>query len=107
MEITAASFTNEAFAKLPASVLAGLLRNPAALDKILEYHVVVGKALSTDLHDRESIKTLNGASVEVHIQGGKVSINNANVIQADVLASNGVVHVIDTVLIPTLSLIHI
>merc|ERR1719261_616920 len=93
--------TNEAFAKLPANVLAGLLKNPIALDKVLEYHVVAGKALSTDLHDRESIKTLNGASVEVHIQGGKVSINNANVIQANVLASNGVVHVIDTVLIPT------
>ena len=96
--------TNEAFAKLPAALLMGLLKNPAALDAILEYHVVAGKALSSDLHDGETIKTLNGKSVDVHIQGGKVSINNAAVTQANILASNGVVHVIDTVLIPPAAL---
>ena len=91
--------TNKPIESLPISVLAHL-QSQADVEKLLKYHVVAGKALSSDLHNLETIKTLEGASVKVHIQGSKVGINNATVLQANMLASNGVVHVIDKVLVP-------
>ena len=64
------------------------------------YHVVAGKAMAADLKDGESVKTVNGKDLTPAISGGKVMVGNANVVKADVSASNGVIHVIDAVLIP-------
>merc|ERR1712166_1231225 len=93
--------TNEAFAKLSASILAHLLdpANVKELDAVLEYHVVSGAAVfSNYLKDGETIKTVEGQNVTVSIYNGRVFINNALVTTADVAASNGVIHIIDTVL---------
>ena len=93
--------TDAAFAALPAGVLDALLADPnGALTEVLFYHVVGGTALSTDLTDGQEVVTLNGASVTVTITGGNVFINDAQVIIADLIADNGVVHVIDAVLVP-------
>jgi uncharacterized surface protein with fasciclin (FAS1) repeats len=93
--------TDAAFAALPAGLIAELLADPSgALTDILLYHVVGAQALSTDLSDGQTIPTLFGESVLVTIFGG-VFINTAEVIVADLLADNGVVHVIDAVLVPT------
>merc|ERR1712085_121937 len=93
--------TNDAFAALPAGTLDSLLKpeNKATLVDILTYHVVGAVALSTDLSDGQVIDTVEGKSVTVHIGDG-VKINDANVVMADVMATNGVVHVIDGVLLP-------
>merc|ERR1712166_361308 len=93
--------TNEAFAKLSAFILAHLLEpaNVKELDAVLEYHVVSGAAVfSNYLTDGETIQTVEGQNVTVSIYNGRVFINNALVTTADVAASNGVVHIIDTVL---------
>ncbi len=92
--------TNEAFAALPAGTLASLLRpeNKAKLKAILLYHVVPGKVTSSQIAPGE-VKTAGGQSVTVATDGG-VKINDASVVKADVEASNGVVHVIDKVLLP-------
>ncbi|MDG1767074.1 MAG: fasciclin domain-containing protein [Flavobacteriales bacterium] len=93
--------TDDAFAALPAGVLDALLADPTgALADILLYHVVGGTALSTDLNDGDAIATLLGPDVNVSIDMGTVMINGAEVVIADILASNGVVHVIDAVLTP-------
>merc|ERR1719162_2040797 len=93
--------TNDAFAALPAGTLDSLLKpeNKATLVDILTYHVVGAVALSTDLSDGQVIDTVEGKSVTVHIGDG-VKINDANVVMADVMATNGVVHVVDGVLLP-------
>ena len=94
--------TDEAFAKLPEGTVESLLQ-PENIDKlksILTYHVVAGKILSTDLSDGATAATLQGTNVGVEIADGNVAINGANVTAADIKASNGVVHVIDTVLLP-------
>jgi transforming growth factor-beta-induced protein len=94
--------TDAAFAALPAGVLDGLLSDPTgALAEVLLYHVVAGQALSTSLADGQMIETLFGEDVTVTINANGVFINDAEVIIADLLAENGVVHVIDAVLIPT------
>jgi uncharacterized surface protein with fasciclin (FAS1) repeats len=96
--------TNAAFAKLPAGTVENLVKpeNKAMLTSILTYHVVSGKAMSGDVVklNGKSVKTVNGASVRVMVNGGKVMVNNANVTAVDIAASNGVIHVIDTVLLP-------
>lgn len=94
--------TNEAFAALPPGVLTALLKpaNIADLAKVLEYHVVSREVLSTDLKNGQQIKTLEGQEVSVTIAGSDVSINDAKVKEANVFAVNGVVHVIDAVLLP-------
>jgi uncharacterized surface protein with fasciclin (FAS1) repeats len=96
--------TNAAFAKLPKGTVENLLKpeNKAMLTSILTYHVVAGKAMSGDVVklNGKSVKTVNGASVRVMVGGGKVMVNNANVTAVDIAASNGVIHVIDTVLLP-------
>jgi len=87
---------------LPKGVLDELLKpaNKQLLVKVLEYHVVSGEVVAADLKNGENVKTLEGQDVNVTISGSTVSINTAKVTQADVYASNGVVHVIDAVLIP-------
>ena len=94
--------TDEAFAKLPAGTVETLLKpeNKEKLKSVLTYHVVSGKAMSTDLKDGQSVPTVNGKSASVKIDGGKVTVGDANVVKADIAASNGVIHVIDTVLMP-------
>jgi transforming growth factor-beta-induced protein len=90
--------TDDAFAALPAGTIASLLANPTLLSSILLYHVASGNVLSGDLSDGQSIETLQGQSVEISIMGSTVSVNDADVIVADLVADNGVVHVIDGVL---------
>jgi len=93
--------TNEAFAALPAGTLEMLLKpeNKDKLVAILTYHVVAGKVLSTDLKEGMQAATVQGSKVTVSLKGG-AKISGANVVAADVMASNGVVHVIDKVILP-------
>jgi uncharacterized surface protein with fasciclin (FAS1) repeats len=91
--------TDEAFAKLPAGTLDALLKDKAKLTKVLTYHVVAGKVTAADVVKLTSAKTVEGQSVSIDASNG-VKVGNAKVVKADVMASNGVIHVIDTVLIP-------
>ena len=95
--------TDEAFAKLPAGTVESLLKpeNKEKLRSILLYHVVSGKVPASKVLklNGRSVKTLQGNSIKVRTQHG-VRVDNASVVQTDVMASNGVIHVIDTVLIP-------
>lgn len=95
--------TNDAFAALPAGTLDGLLNNIPALTEVLTYHVVGSTALSTSLSNGDMIETLQGDDVTVTIAGTDVFINEAQVVLADIEASNGVVHVINAVLSNTTS----
>ena len=97
--------TDAAFEALPAGVLDALLADPTGeLANVLLYHVVGGLALSTDLSDGQTIATLQGQDVTITINGGNVFVNGAQVIVADLIADNGVVHVIDAVLVPAADL---
>lgn len=94
--------TNEAFAKLPAGTVESLLlpENKDKLVQILTYHVVAGKVMAADVVKVVSAKTLEGSSVAVTVANGGVKIDNANVIKTDIKTSNGVIHVIDSVIMP-------
>ena len=92
--------TNEAFAKLPQGTVEALLKDKEKLTKILTYHVVSGKVMASDIVGLTSAKTVEGSDLTVRVDNGKVMINNANVTTTDIEASNGVIHVIDTVLLP-------
>jgi len=94
--------TDEAFAKLPAGALESLLRpeNKAKLRSILLYHVVPGRVTAEQVMKIESAKTAEGQNVSITIVDGNVMVNNARVTKADIFTSNGVIHVIDTVLLP-------
>jgi uncharacterized surface protein with fasciclin (FAS1) repeats len=94
--------TDEAFAKLPAGTVEGLLKDPKKLAAILSYHVVPGKVMSADVVKAGSAQpaTAQGQTLNVRVVDGKVKVDGATVVKADVLASNGVIHVIDTVVLP-------
>ena len=95
--------TNAAFAKLPKSTLAAVGKDPTLLKKVLTYHVVKGKAPASTVVtlNGKSVKTLEGQGVRVTVRGGKVFLNGSTqVTKTDVMASNGVIHVINRVLIP-------
>ena len=94
--------TDEAFAKLPAGTLDDLLKpeNRDKLRAILTYHVVPGKVSSANVVKLSSIKTVNGQHVKIKAMHGGVMVNTARVVKADIPASNGVIHVIDTVILP-------
>jgi uncharacterized surface protein with fasciclin (FAS1) repeats len=94
--------TDAAFAKLPAGTVETLLRpeNKAKLTAILTYHVVAGKVTAADVVKLSEAKTVEGQSVKIHVMGKTVKINDATVTTADIHASNGVIHVIDSVLLP-------
>lgn len=94
--------TNAAFAKIPKATLADLLKpeNKEKLKKILTYHVVPGKITSKMLKPTQQVETVEGGKVTVKVRKGKVMVNNATVLKADVAASNGVIHSIDTVIMP-------
>jgi uncharacterized surface protein with fasciclin (FAS1) repeats len=91
--------TDAAFAKLPAGTVDALLKDIPKLKKILTYHVVSGKVLAADVVKLKTAKTVEGSDVKIDASNG-VKINDAKVATADVAADNGVIHVIDTVLIP-------
>lgn len=91
--------TDEAFAKLPKQTLDKLLKDPAKLGKILTYHVVPGKVLAADVVKLREAKTVQGGVLKI-AAGAEVKVNEAKVLTTDVAASNGVIHVIDTVLLP-------
>jgi transforming growth factor-beta-induced protein len=95
--------TNAAFAKVPSDALSALLNDPVMLKSVLLYHVVPGKVNAKQVMSLKSAKTANGATVSVQVMGGKVMINSATVIKANVMACNGIVHVIDTVLMPPMA----
>ena len=94
--------TDEAFAKLDKDTLESLLKpeNKDQLVAILTYHVVAGKVMSTDITGDMQPSTVNGSTLNITLKNGKVMINDATVISADIDADNGVIHVIDKVLIP-------
>ncbi len=92
--------TDAAFAKLPPGALDGLLKDPEKLKAVLTYHVVAGSVMAADVVKMTSAKTVEGADVTIAVKGGKVKINNANVIKTDIKCTNGVIHVIDTVIMP-------
>ena len=94
--------TDAAFAKLPAGTVEALLADKAKLASILTYHVVAGKVMAGDIVKANGATptTVNGQSVDVVVRGGKVYVNGAQVVSADIVASNGVIHVIDAVLMP-------
>jgi uncharacterized surface protein with fasciclin (FAS1) repeats len=94
--------TDAAFAKLPAGTVETLLKpeNKARLTAILTYHVVPGTVLAADVVGLTSAPTVNGAPLAISVIGGTVKINDATVTATDIAASNGVIHVIDTVLLP-------
>ena len=91
--------TDEAFAKVPADALNALLADKEALRKVLLYHVVAGKVTAGDVVKLSSATTAQGSNVMIDASNG-VKINNATVVKADIMAGNGIIHVIDTVLMP-------
>lgn len=92
--------TDDAFAKLPAGTVEGLLKDVSTLKNILLYHVVSGKVKAADVVKLTSAETLLGKPIQISVQGGQVKINDATVIIPDIEASNGVCHVIDSVILP-------
>ena len=94
--------TDEAFAKLPAGTLDNLLKpeNKDKLRRILTYHVVPGAVRASDVVKLQSAKAASGDTITVKVKDGKVHVDDANVTKADIQASNGVIHVIDTVILP-------
>ncbi len=90
--------TDEAFAKIPKADLDALLKDKAKLTAVLTYHVVGGQVMAKDVK-AGNVKTVQGGNIALATTGG-VTVNNAKVVSADVVASNGVIHVIDTVLMP-------
>ncbi|MEO1990471.1 MAG: fasciclin domain-containing protein [Pirellulales bacterium] len=101
-EFTVFAPTNEAFAKLPKGTVENLLKpeNKDKLVKVLTYHVVPGKVSSKKVSKLKSAKTVEGSDVPVSVSGGGVKVGDANVVKADIRASNGTIHVIDAVLLP-------
>jgi uncharacterized surface protein with fasciclin (FAS1) repeats len=96
--------TDEAFAKLPAGTLADLLKaeNKDKLRAILTYHVVAGKVTAAQVVKLTSAKTVNGQEVQISHDSSGVKVNSARVVKTDIAASNGVIHVIDAVILPNL-----
>jgi transforming growth factor-beta-induced protein len=94
--------TDEAFAKLPAGTVDNLLKpeNKDQLVKVLTYHVVAGKVMAADVVKLESAKTVQGGSLSIKVANGKVMVDGANVVTTDIVTSNGVIHVIDSVVLP-------
>lgn len=94
--------TDEAFSKLPKGTIATLLKpeNKKKLQSILTYHVVSGKVLAKDVVKLQSAKTVNGKSVSIEVKNGKVFVDGAQVVTTDIKCANGVIHIIDKVILP-------
>jgi len=91
--------TDAAFAKIPQADREALLKDKAKLTAVLTYHVVPGKVMASDVKPG-AVKTVQGSAFTVRTQSGKVMVDNANVIKTDISADNGVIHVIDSVILP-------
>ncbi|WP_371833421.1 fasciclin domain-containing protein [Ferirhizobium litorale] len=94
--------TDEAFAQLPAGTVEELLKpeNKEKLVAVLTYHVVPGKVMAADVTKLDEADTVNGKAIDVQVEGSAVKVNDANVTATDIAASNGVIHVIDKVIMP-------
>jgi uncharacterized surface protein with fasciclin (FAS1) repeats len=94
--------TEAAFAKLPKATVNALLKDKKALQAVLTYHVVPGAVMASDVVglNGKKVKTVQGGEVKISVKNGKVKLNKSNVIQTDIKTTNGVIHVIDTVLMP-------
>jgi uncharacterized surface protein with fasciclin (FAS1) repeats len=92
--------TDAAFRKVPRSTLRSLARNRAQLRAVLLYHVAQGKVTSKRVVKLDEVETLNGATAAIRVRGGRVFVGGARVVTPDVMASNGVIHVVDKVLLP-------
>ena len=99
-KLTVFAPTDAAFAKVPKKTLEALLANPKKLKAVLLYHVLSGVVPASKVVKLSSAKTLEGASVKIAVRGGSAYVNNAKVTKTNVFASNGVIHVINAVLIP-------
>ena len=92
--------TDAAFAKIPKETLAAILKDKEKLKAILTYHVVPGKVMAADVVKLEKAKTVQGSNVKIVVKDGKVMVNQAKVVKTDIETSNGVIHVIDAVILP-------
>ncbi|HRF59709.1 MAG TPA: fasciclin domain-containing protein [Fimbriimonadaceae bacterium] len=92
--------TDDAFKKVPKATLEALGKDKNLLKRVLTYHVVSGNVTAADVVKLKNAKTVAGAQVKIKVKNGKVMINDSNVVKTDIMASNGVIHVIDTVLLP-------
>jgi len=92
--------TDEAFAKLPAGTVEGLLKDKEALTKILTYHVVAGRVTAEQVVTISQAPTVAGINASIEVRDGNVYVGGAKVVTTDIMASNGVIHVIDTVMLP-------
>jgi uncharacterized surface protein with fasciclin (FAS1) repeats len=92
--------TDAAFAKVPTDTLNALLADKAALANVLTYHVVAGKVMAADVVKLTSAETVQGQAVSIEVKDGKVYVDGAQVVTTDIKASNGVIHVIDAVILP-------
>ena len=93
--------TDEAFAKIPKATLDALLKDKQKLAAVLTYHVVPGKVPASAVTKQSSMATVNGKTLPIQVNAGKVIVGGANVVKTDIAASNGVIHVIDQVLLPS------
>ena len=98
--------TDDAFAKLPEGTVESLLKDKAKLAQILTYHVVAGKVMAKDVVNLKKAKTVQGQELSIDTSSG-VKVDNANVVKTDIETSNGVIHVIDSVMIPAASSLFI
>jgi uncharacterized surface protein with fasciclin (FAS1) repeats len=92
--------TDEAFAKLPEGALQNLLDNPEQLKKVLLLHVVPGKVMAADVMKLDTTKTAEGSDLSIEVRSNKVMVNDSTLTKTDIVASNGVIHVIDSVILP-------
>jgi uncharacterized surface protein with fasciclin (FAS1) repeats len=92
--------TDEAFAKLPAGTVESLLKDKAKLASILTYHVVSGKFMAADVLKMSSLKSVQGQNITISLKDGAPMANNAKIVKTDIVCSNGVIHVIDAVILP-------
>ena len=98
--VTVFAPTDAAFAKVPKATLAKLKKNKALLKRVLLYHVVAGRVPASKVVGLSSVKTLEGSSLPIMVDGSKVTVGGATVVKTDIAARNGIIHVIDSVLIP-------
>jgi len=92
--------TDEAFAKLPAGTVEKLLQDKAKLTSILTYHVVSGKYMAADVLKMSSLKSVQGQNITISLKDGAPMVDNAKIVKTDIVCSNGVIHVIDAVILP-------
>ncbi len=92
--------TDAAFAKIPTDQLNAILADKAQLTKVLTYHVVPGKVMAADLQPTQMVKTVEGQDLDIKVTSGAATVNGCNIVKTDIPASNGVIHVVDCVLVP-------